>query len=487
MIEHDPEPEFHEPSDEAFACLRLELHRPTLEGSEKSKEAWNELRSARRSIGQAVQRAIGDVVVHVRNLRAAGKTRFAVPAEKTNAKLGIPLPVECYADDDLKPIAGFVSDALRASGLSEYVYSSVARRIQLSELAGDKIRDLLRGEAAYPVLRRVGIMMRARNWQITSESRVANGKEYVDIVVEIAALRPGLGKMRLVCKSLHGPKLAHSKKLIKALEALGTATTSTNGWSKGALTIHPLRRPGQPEKWMLLLPYASPRSTASSSGTVVAVHRGVANMLTAAVAHQGNVTTYQYPGRDIVLLKHQMYARRKFVARDLAAKPHRKRGKRRHYAALARLSDKERRATETHLWSAARWVQNIAEAAGAKLLLLDDFTSFDPDLPGPPLQPYVRRFPLAELKLKVIDALTRRAGIPVQEVPSQYISQHCPECGNVDKSNVARLPKTMGVDVEKGWFKCLKCGFETELDSVSVRNLLNAYEKTPPAVEVATK
>ena len=35
------------------------------------------------------------------------------------------------------------------------------------------------------------------------------------------------------------------------------------------------------------------------------------------------------------------------------------------------------------------------------------------------------------LKLKVIDALTRRAGIGVQEKHSHYISQRCPRCGNI--------------------------------------------------------
>lgn len=474
------EGEFHEPTDEAFACFRLELHRPILEGDDSSKRAWTELRECLRAVGRGVQRGIGDVVLHVRDLRAAGKMRFATAPEKLNAGQGIPLPVECYTLEDLKRFPELITSALRATGVSEYVYSSVARRLSNSEFSGERLKGLLRGEAAYPVIRNQGIMMRARNWRIYTSPRVANGKEYVDVEIEMSALKPGLGKMRLICKSLHGPKLSRAKNLIRALAELETATTHVNGWSKGALTIRPLRRPGQPEKWEILLPYSAPRA-AGGGDVVLAIHRSVCNMLAAAT----NIgATYLYPGRDVVLLKHQMYARRAAVARDLAANPHAGRGKRRHYAALKRLQDAEARATQTHLWRAARWVQTIAEKVGAKLVLLDDFTSFNPDLPGPPFMPYVRRWPHADQKMKIIDALTRRAGIPVQEIDARYISQRCPECGYTGKENIKKMPVARGVDVEKGVFFCGKCGFETDLDAAAALNLLAAYEKSPPAMEV---
>lgn len=479
-MKQDEEPEFHEPSDEAYACLRLELRRPVLvdDDSNTVTRAWREIRECHRAIGRGVQLGFGNVVVHIRKLRDDGKARFATPAEKLSAKMGAPLPVECYTDDDLKPIAGMLGEALKRSGTSEYVWSSVARRLSQSELAGEKLKGLLRGDQAYPTCRNVGVMMRARNWKIYFEAVERNGKDYLDVVVEVAALRPGIGRLRLHCASMHGKQLQRSRQLINTLAML-EESTSGGGWSKGALTLMPVRRPGQPEKWFLLLPYSAPRA-AVASGMTLAIHRGVVNMLTAATS-TGDV--YQFPGRDVVALKAQMYARRAAVARDLAANPHRGRGVKHHYAALARFADAEKRATQTHLWRAARWAQATAERVGASLVLLDDFGSFDPDLPGPPVQPYVRRFPLADLKLKIIDALTRRAGIPVQEISSRYISQRCPKCGHTEAANVARMPKANGVNVEKGWFKCLVCEFATDVDAVAGANLHGQEEKSPPAAE----
>ncbi len=479
---------FHEPADEAFASLGLELRRPVLDGDEKSTRAWQEIKACHRAIGQSVQRAIGEVVLKVREMRAAGHTRFAIPAERLNEKVGVPLPSECYTKEDLDGICDAINDSLRTSGVSEYVYASVARKLLTGEFSNSKLRTLLRGEIAYPVIRSPAIMMRARNWRLGLTERVANGKVYLDIDIEISALKPGLGKMQLSCYALHGRHLAKVLPIIKALQAMekattGTAGTVSAGWSKGAMSLRPVRRPGQPEKWQILLPYSAPRAFSESDGiTVMAVHRSVVNMLSAAVATgSGNVNIYHYPGRAVVALKQQMYARRRAVSEDLAAQPHRGRGIKHHYKALARLSDAERRATQTELWRAVRWMQGIAEKSGAKVVYLDDFTSFDPDQPGPPWEPYVRRWPWADLKLKAIDALTRRAGIAVQEKHSHFISQRCPRCGNIAASNVKKLPVVKGIYVEKGVFFCGKCEFETDIDKSAVENLLFDWKISPLA------
>lgn len=478
------EGEFHEPSDEAFACLpRLEIHRPVLVGDSDSKRAWNELRSSRRALGQAMQRAIGDIVVHVRDLRAAGKVRFPTPAERLNEKTGVPLPTDCYEVADTKRFQALLNDGLKRSGLSEYVYSSVARRVGNSELSGEKLKALLRGDAAYPHMQSVDVMMRSRNWKLAVQDRVANGKTYLDVTVEIAALRPGLGKMRIACKGWHGPKIGRWRKLLQAIHEM-EEQTEHKGYSKGALTIMLVRRPGQPDKWFLSLPYSAPRAVAGEEGPVLAVHRSVAAMLT-AISSDGD--THQFMGRDIVALKNQMYARKRKIQRDLSAMPHRGRGAKYHFKALKRLSDAEYRATQTNLWRAARWVQATAERLGARLVLLDDFGSFDPDLPAPPFEPYVRRFPLADLKLKIVDALTRRAGIPVQEVPSRYLSQKCPSCGHVDEKNVAKMPVARWADVEKGWFKCTKCRFSTDVDVSAAMNMLKDSGISPPAKRSAAR
>lgn len=471
------EGDFHEPSEESYACLRLELYRPVVVGDDTSTRAWKEIRDVRKIIGQSIQKAMGDVMLHVRDLRGAGRWRFATPAERANEKAGIPLPVECYDKEDIDKVSKVFVKALRESGLSEYVYASISQRLTNAEFKGEKLRALLNGEAVYPSLKNVAIMMRARNWSIHTESRISEGKEYLEVYIEMSALRPKAGKIRLYCKRLHGPKLRWTKKLINELKSMGLATEQA-GWKKGALSLMPVRRPGQPEKWAILLPYASPRSQkllASGSELVIAAHRGVTNMITASSDGQ----SFQFPGRDVVALKHQMHARRRAIARDLTAMPRRGRGAKAHYKALTKLADKERRATETNLWRAARWLQTIVERSGAKMLLLDDFTTFDADKPGPPFEPYVRTFPFSALKLKIVDALTRRAGIPVQEVRSAYISQKCPECGFVSESNIIKLPTIRGANTEAGRFRCGECKFAADLDHVASRNLLGQYGYGP--------
>jgi Putative transposase DNA-binding domain len=471
----------HEPQDDAYASFRLELRRPVLQGDEASTRAWQEIHSVRRLVGQAVQRGIGDIVVHVRNLRAAGKTRFPNPSERANSKLGIPLPVECY-DQDMTSLQvlfkDYLEEALKQTGISEYVYSSVSRKIAASEFSGDKMRALLRGEASYPVLRNVAISMRNRNWRLYMEPKIVEGKECLDIVVEISALRPHLGRMRLICQRLTGSRLGRAKALLSALEALGYkpnyAEKKAGGWEKGALMLKPVQRPGQMLKWFIILPYVAPRSVVGESKLTMAIHRSVTNMLTAATS-KGEVN--YFPGHDVVKLKHQMHARRRLLAQELASMPHRGRGTRHHHKALARLSDAERRATDTNLWRAARWVQNVVEASGASIVLLDDFTSFNPDLPGPPFEAYVRTFPLSDLKLKVIDALTRRAGVTVEERSSVYISQRCPDCGTVSQRNVEKMPSVKGIVIEKGWFKCIKCKFSGNIDKIAALNLLDHWTK----------
>jgi predicted Zn-ribbon and HTH transcriptional regulator len=202
-------------------------------------------------------------------------------------------------------------------------------------------------------------------------------------------------------------------------------------------------------------------------------------MLT-AMSEDGSIS--HFSGHDIVKLKHQLYARKRLVQYDLTSRPHKGRGAKRHYKALARFNDKERRATMTHLWCAARWFQTFVEEHGASLVLIDDFISFDPDRSGPPWEPYVRRWPWAELKGKIIDALTRRAGVTVEERRSKYISQRCPECGHTEEDNVIKMPVIRGIYVEKGVFKCRECGFSTDVDRVAVMNLLHHWRSEPPSV-----
>jgi hypothetical protein len=483
--DQDPEQEkektHFDPDEKAFASLKFELRRPVLGSDTTATRAWQEIHSAQRAAGQAVQTAIGEVVVYVRDMRKRGKIRYPNKSEQANATLGIPLLPECYTWDDIKGIHACVERSLRTSGLSEYVYGSISRRIAKAEFTRSKLAKLLAGEVSYPVFQHVGIMMRSRNWLVRCQECVSDkGKPYLDIEIEISAIRKGLGRMVLHCCSIHGRQMGRIRAILEALQAMGWDEGEAKNpkvWSKGALTLRALQRPGQPVKWQILVPYKAPRVDTSGGRAIVVVHRSVVNMLSAAVKNERGTEIFHYPGKTLVALKHQMYARRAALSRDIASKPHRGRGGKAHYKALHRFADKEARATQTELWRATRWVQNIVERYGAEAVYLDDFKSFDPDRPGPPFEPYVRNFPFADLRLKVVDAMTRRAGVSIDLWPSQYISQRCPACGNIDAANIEKLPVVKGMYTEPGKFKCKTCEyFNPELDKVSILNQLALWE-----------
>lgn len=488
MMCPSPLGDFHD-TEKPMACFRLELYKPSFENQTVS-DSWRMLKATHRRLSQSVQLAVRNVVMHVGDLRAAGKIRYATPSERANEKLGIPLPSECYNEEDLFKTGALVLNALKTSGTTEYLYGSVARRLCQSEFAGSKFKALLKGENAFPVVNRVGIMVRARDWRVRLQPATHKGKEYLDVVIETSAWQKGAGPVTLTCRSLHGGSMARALSVLEELASAGDEgfhPQTAKGWKKGALTIRPVRRPGQPEKWEILLPYQPVRKDASGEAKMV-VHRSVVNMLTAAVRDGDRVKVHHYPGLAVVALKSQMYARRREIARDIAARLHPMRqANRRSYKALRRLADAEARATQTELWRAAKWCEEVARKSGAKVVYIDDFTTFDPDQPGPPWEPYVRRFPWSDLKLKCVDALTRRAGIPVQELHSCYISQRCPECGYVDKANVAKMPIVRGAHVEKGVFLCGKCQFSTDVDDIAARNELDLCEKEALVDEVSKK
>jgi hypothetical protein len=471
----EEESSVHKPTKNPVACMTLELYRP--EKTDGTK-AWAELRTASRDIGKAAQVAIADIAVSLRDQRMAGKMRFSTADERAMLKdQEVPLPSECWDTVGFKTA---VEKAMKATGLTEYIWSSVTKRIVDSEFAGDRLNALLRGDSSFPLLRNVPFTIRNRNWRVLFEEvtktdvRTGQPKTYTNVVIETSAWRPGEGKMRLVCKSLHGRGVASMVEVLKKLVAIDydkSDVPEAEGYAKGALQIARVRRPGQPEKWFVRLPYKSSRLAKEESDSLVIVHRGVVNMLSfLAIDKKNHVTTGSYPGTNLVRLKSQMYARRKLIQKDLSATPHAGRGKKKHFAALKKLSDKEARFTDTELWRAAKAVQVFAERHGASIVLLDNFGAFQSDDPN--LAPYVRRFPLAELKGRVIDALTRRAGVKVNEEASAFISQKCPVCSHTCKENIKRLPKVVGYDAKDGFFECVNCQHSGDLELTSIQNML---------------
>ncbi|MEX2716778.1 MAG: zinc ribbon domain-containing protein [Candidatus Sigynarchaeota archaeon] len=474
--------EIHQPPDKPVAALRFRLRYPSFGASSRSRdEAWQELRRAHRDLLQRIQQAVGDVIVYVRDLRQAGKSRFATRQELQQYAQTGELPPDCYPPDVGAQLAAIVESAIKKSGLSEYVYSSVARRLANAEFRGDKLAKLLRGDIAFPSIARAGLMFRNRNWKLEVEKEVVekdDGKKvtYYHPIITVTSLRPGTGPFKFRADTPYGKSAASKEALLFRLAALGFDTKGTEGlaegWAKGTLTVQRVERPGCKEEWQLILAYVSPRAQRLKGESVVVVHRGVVNALSMLAASEDDlVIGHHYPGNDIIQAKAQFQARRSRVLRDLTAKADR-RNSPKHFRALRKIGNVERRFVDTAIHNMSKSVEKFAEVNNAKLVLIENFGNFLTDFRDDNnhyLQAYLRRFPFYDLKMRCIDKVTRRQGVEVVEGPTRHCSQKCPLCAHVSSDNIAVRPR---VPDKPGRFKCVSCGFELGLDEIATLNIL---------------
>lgn len=470
-------------ADKAPATMRLRLRAPVLAvAPDDRKAAWAYLNDILRHVSVGIQNGLADVLVHLRATGQGGQKRLATPTER---EAGVD-PTVRYTKDDLSRIQQLLSEALQRAGVTEYVYSTVSSRLAAAEFTGSKLTRLIRGEIAYPVVRHPAIEIRSREWCVTVvEEKGKDGKTRVRPVVEIPALRKGCGKMTLVCDSLHGRGAAGMLEILEQLQVLGKQTSSEEtGWAKHALILKPM---GPEREWHLLLPYTAPRVVRDiDPDAVVAIHRGMANFLTAVVVRDGKVRAHYYSGSDIVAAKSQFLARGSAIRKAIAGKENACRGRKARYHAKDMLSDKQHRVVGTAIWRAARWAQRIVEENSVGVAVVENFGTIRSDVAtdaGRYLEPYIRRFPFYTTKLRVKDALQRRAGTVVEEVKAEYISRTCPACGHESAGNIVRLPRVRSPrDVESGSFKCEACGLPGNLDFIAALNMLVRADKCPESV-----
>jgi len=85
-------------------------------------------------------------------------------------------------------------------------------------------------------------------------------------------------------------------------------------------------------------------------------------------------------------------------------------------------------------------------------------------------KPVSKGYLVPRYKLMVaVKTLCEREGIPFKLVPAQYTSITCPKCGYVDSKNR-----------NSEWFKCLKCGYQTDADLAAAMNIaLKALNSSP--------
>lgn len=468
-------------SNHMFAAVKLRLHHPAASGK-SSKEAWDCLWGVNRDVSVAIQNAMADVLLYLRTHR-----RFPTKEEREADTL----PSDCVVSADLHEI---VQKALRASGTSEYIWSSVSRRLVESEFSGDKLRQVLRGEIAYPVVRRPSFSVRNRNWSIRFETKIIaseNGepRKVQNPVVSVTSLRPGDGKFEFECYGFKGRGAASQILILEELAALGFETASDEtGWRKGAMSVRWL-----PKKrtWEIILPYERARVERESDPTsTVVVHRGIVNMVMVGVVSGDDVSCHAYQGGDVVHHKLTSAARAARLRRDVSTMRG-GRGHDRRWRALGAISDSEARYMDTACWRVARFVQDLVEKAGAGTVLIESFGDLKKtdvlDDQDRYLGLFVRKFPFAKLKLRIKDAVERRVGIKTVEIDAHYVSQKCPACDYTAEENIHRRPRAHGMHVEGGSFRCGACGLVADLDHIAVYNMLLRWEDVPTKTVAALK
>jgi len=433
--------------------------------------------------------------------------------------------------------------ALRAQGVGSAIAASTSNKIAGSELSWSKLIRLINGGLKYPVLDRTFMIIPGSDWSLSFspvERPVTKKDEHGNVMVDkrgkelyvrdaakkvmyapvfdengdpvlapVINFRVGIDNLplRLTCERFHGKGARSRNVILNHLAAMGASVGDVNtdqkktrrkkpldadevaaiiktGWHRGAITIRRVcERAGAKTSWQAIIAYHSPRPDKNTeTDAVVAVHRGIANFLTVAVL---------YPNRDKPWFPHAFsgdgIVRSKVMfgaERDRARRRGGGVGRRARNRLMAKVGDKERRLSSLHCWRAAAWLQRIIEEVNPKLVILDDFSTPIVSDSGESLPGMITRFPFAQLKLKVIDAITRRAGVEVIEVPSKYVSVQCPVCNNTDQGNIhkragvrciphlERDDRNAGTFVESGEFHCTMCHTVGDLDRIAALNLL---------------
>lgn len=450
-------------------------------------EAWGDLRDAYRQAGHLAHIGARVVFEGLADLYERGK------------------------DHKGKPSDPHAINRAEASALAKPMYSTMRRASQTYErtitsghvamLAQDlfakefsdganksKLADIVHGNRGFPVPHNIGMPIRPADWYMGIDERTIQTKKgektIISPVIYLASLfsknRVSEARIRLVCAPPRRRGSASVWSIVKSVAAVpkGQKTWNEDGYKRGTVTIKRMKRPQDARaRWMAVVAYGSPKVTApEEKECALFVHRGVAHTVMIAAVSKDGIAFHPYYGHHVVDMKAQMRARKKRYQADTSSPRGNGRGWRRRMRKLRSLGDKERKATDTALWRVARHVQTIAERVGATHAIIEDMGTFRCDVVDDgdrAIPSYIRDWPYAALKLKVIDALTRRAGVKVGEVPTKYISQRCPNCEYSSKENIRKLPKVFASqDWKGGVFRCEMCLFTRDLDETAIMNMI---------------
>lgn len=212
-----------------------------------------------------------------------------------------------------------------------------------------------------------------------------------------------------------------------------------------------------------------------TGGRTMAVHRGVADALTVAVATDGkreSWTSTLASGGDILAHKAAYRARRASLGRHArdASNGARGHGGLRRLEHITRLEDSEERWVRSKCQTLAARVMEIAKQRGVTRIVLEDWTNpAGPDLGG--VEWLVRSFPMAQLRAS-IEWAARMRGLDVAVVSGAYTSRICPSCGHEHESPPVKKSASPTTGTTRYSFHCEKCQLWRPADYVAAWNLL---------------
>ncbi|HEY8094868.1 MAG TPA: transposase [Methylobacter sp.] len=237
------------------------------------------------------------------------------------------------------------------------------------------------------------------------------------------------------------------------------------------------RADGSRGKWYALIAYSIPKPAIPDTvdkNKVVAVHRGLRNLLT-AIDNQGN-WKYITSGNKLEKQRAKIRVRRRSLQdalkRGELGRGSHGHGRKRLLRPVTDLDGLERRITNNACRQAAAEIIKFARKSGCGTIFVGEYGGIEPN-EDRSIRRFVPRAPLYELK-QSIELAAQAYGIVLSEISEEFVSQDCHICGHRDPKNN---------NIRTGMFHCQNpnvnsngarvCSNNRPTDFVSAYHMLN--------------
>jgi hypothetical protein len=378
--------------------------------------------------------------------------------------------------------------ATRMAGfaLPSVIEDTVATRA--SKAFQDARKHMLRGDKSLPSFNRHAPIF-FRDGSSSWELRLGEGGGY-----EVGfKLHPGRGPKTWFVASVSGAGAFADLHRMLLLED-GTKLCDAKIVKNDKIRVGPRgeRRP----MWEARLCYMSQAPSKAIGDALVAVHRGMHNMLTLVSTSGASI---HLPGDAYLHAKLAFAARRRSLMKHSRAgelgKGARGHGVARRYKAMDSLGDREARMIQSACQQAAAAVMKFSIRERAGTVVLEDYQTLVLEEDDASAR-FLPKWPWAQFK-GAVDWAAKKAGREVLIAKAAYISQKCPACGCTDEANVRMPTKLSEADKledpgkvqregrhglsqyrshEPAVFGCVQCGLRRESDRVAAWNMLMSID-----------